>query len=163
MLYGEPPSYAHLRSFGYLAYATVPKPYRDKFQSRVIPCILLGYALGKKRVKLLHLHNKSIFFSRDVSFVEHIFPSTSSPSTFFPVSSFIPSDYVLDLSPSPFVPSHISVPSSSTSVSATRKSVRTSHPPPYLQDYVCNFVPLSFPSNSKDLIPASCISEPQHY
>ncbi|XP_019255136.1 PREDICTED: uncharacterized protein LOC109233725 [Nicotiana attenuata] len=99
LLNGQPPSYDHLRSFDCLAYASVPIPLRDKLQSRVIPCIFLGYPFGKKGYKLLHLHNRSILYSRDVSFVEHIFPSTSSPSTFFPSPSDTSFSYYDHLSP----------------------------------------------------------------
>lgn len=72
-MYGHAPSYAHLQSFGCLSHATVPLPLRDKLKSRVIPSIFLGYAFGKKAYKFLNLKSNSIFYYRDVSFVEHIF------------------------------------------------------------------------------------------
>ncbi|XP_060210224.1 uncharacterized protein LOC132637094 [Lycium barbarum] len=47
VLHGVSPTYHHLRSFGCLAYATVPILHRDKFQSRVIPSIFIIYQFGK--------------------------------------------------------------------------------------------------------------------
>ncbi|XP_070018369.1 uncharacterized protein [Nicotiana sylvestris] len=46
VLLDYPLTYSHLRSYGYLASATVPPPSRDKFQSRVIPSVFMGYASG---------------------------------------------------------------------------------------------------------------------
>lgn len=148
VLHGVPPSYSHIRSFGCLAHATVPIPHRDKFHSRVIPYIFLGYALCKKGYKLLHLHNHSIFYSRDVTFIEHIFPSTSSPSTLFPHDSLHPT----------ILSDHHSIPTTHSNPSFNpppfipplRRSSRPTHPPAHLQDFVCNFViPSSLPSVSK--------------
>ncbi|XP_070043175.1 uncharacterized protein [Nicotiana tomentosiformis] len=60
--------------------------------------------------------------------------STWSTLIFGDPTIYLPT-MVSNLSSSPSVPSPISVPSSSTSISTTIKSIRTSHPPPYLQDY----------------------------
>lgn len=140
VLHGVPPSYSHLRSFGFLAHAIVPIPYRDKFQSRVIPCIFLGYSLGKKGYKLLHLHNHTVFYSRDVTFVEHIFRSTSSPSTLFLYNTSHPSIFSDSDSSFPLPVSHspdISIPAS---LPPLKRSSRTTHLPTHLQDFVCYFV-----------------------
>lgn len=93
LLHGSAPSFSHLRTFGYLCFVDVPKPYRDKLKSRTIITIFLGYSIGKKGYKLLNLSNHSIFHSRDVSFCEHVFAycSSSSPQLFPP---FVPSDLV---------------------------------------------------------------------
>ncbi|KAL0322510.1 UNVERIFIED_CONTAM: Retrovirus-related Pol polyprotein from transposon TNT 1-94 [Sesamum angustifolium] len=45
MLYGRPPQYGHLRTFGSLCYATDITPHKAKFHSRALKCILIGYAL----------------------------------------------------------------------------------------------------------------------
>ena len=42
--YKEKPSYAHLRTFGCRAYATVTEKDRDKFGPQAIPCVFLGYS-----------------------------------------------------------------------------------------------------------------------
>ncbi|XP_070017777.1 uncharacterized protein [Nicotiana sylvestris] len=55
LLHGYSPSFSHLKAFGYLYFAAVPKPYRDKFKSRTIPSIFIGYSSGKKAYKLLNL------------------------------------------------------------------------------------------------------------
>lgn len=86
-LYGHPPSYTHLKSFGYLCFATSPKFGGQKFQSRGIHSLFLGYHCGKKSYKLLNLSTSSIFYSRDVVFHEHIFPYKS---TSYSLPSFFP-------------------------------------------------------------------------
>ncbi|XP_075103731.1 uncharacterized protein LOC142178299 [Nicotiana tabacum] len=88
-LHGTPPTYEHLKSFGCLCFATSSKVGRNKFQSRAISSLFLGYPYGKKGYKLLNLSNFSIFYSRDVVFHEHVFPYKSvfySPPSFFPSS-----------------------------------------------------------------------------
>ncbi|XP_019233146.1 PREDICTED: uncharacterized protein LOC109213773 [Nicotiana attenuata] len=88
ILYRQPPNYSHLRTFGCLAYATVPIPQRDELQPRAIPCVFLGYPFAKKGYKLYNLNTMKCFVSRDVIFHETCFPfATSVPS----VSSTIPS------------------------------------------------------------------------
>ncbi|XP_075091498.1 uncharacterized protein LOC142171706 [Nicotiana tabacum] len=155
LLNGQPPSYDHLRSFGCLAYASVPISHKDTLQSRVIPYIILVYPSGNKGYKLLHLYTKSIFYSRDVSFVEHIFPSTSSPSVYFPTSSQ-PSSESFDITsftfPSPSSPTTSSSPTLHVPASPIvahspypsflpplRRSSRPSNPPVQLKE--CNSIP----------------------
>lgn len=43
MLYDKPPSYANLKTIGCLCFADVTKPHKDKFESRAIWCVLIGY------------------------------------------------------------------------------------------------------------------------
>lgn len=124
ILHGHLPTYDHLRSFSCLAYATVPIPLRDKFQSRIIPSHFLGYPFGKKGYKLLNLQTKFIFYSWDVSFVEHNFPSTSSPSTVF--SPIMDPNLIFRNNPSPSIPIHSPTLSTSTPVvPPLRRSSRT--------------------------------------
>ncbi|KAL0413257.1 UNVERIFIED_CONTAM: putative transposon Ty5-1 protein [Sesamum radiatum] len=77
-LTGNPPQYEHLRTFGALCYATDNTPHRSKFQSRVLRCILIGYAMHKKAYKLFDLDNQAVIFSRDVQFYENMFPFSST-------------------------------------------------------------------------------------
>jgi hypothetical protein len=81
-LYGQLPSYSHIRVFGCLAYATdVHVPH--KFVPQAKRCIFLGYPVGQKAYKLYDLAIHQMFTSRDVVFHETIFPyeSISSPSS----------------------------------------------------------------------------------
>ncbi|XP_075104674.1 uncharacterized protein LOC107769033 [Nicotiana tabacum] len=147
-LHGNPPSYSHLRYFGYLAYASSPNPGRDKFQPRSITAVFLGYPCGKKGYKLLNLDSHSVFCSRDVPLVSsspHLDSSSSPP----PASPSI--------SPS--------LSSSSTSPLLVRKSSRTINPPSYLSDYVCSHVQSSAPVSSFTKLSTSDIHahEPQYY
>ncbi|PWA57052.1 hypothetical protein CTI12_AA412910 [Artemisia annua] len=54
--------------------ASNPSRIADKFDSRGVPCLFLGYPQHQKGYKLLNLLNHSRFVSRDVVFYEHIFP-----------------------------------------------------------------------------------------
>ncbi|XP_019238037.1 PREDICTED: uncharacterized protein LOC109218155 [Nicotiana attenuata] len=61
-LYLHPPSLNHLRVFGCLTYETGPNIH-DKFSSRPIPSVLLGYSPTHKGYILYNLHSK-VFFLR---------------------------------------------------------------------------------------------------
>nr|XP_009767377.1 PREDICTED: uncharacterized protein LOC104218550 [Nicotiana sylvestris] len=134
---------------------------RDKFQSRAIPSLFLGYPCGKKGYKLLNLSTYSIFHSRDIVFHENIFPVHSSnhpvshpphPTPFVdvyspPVSSpppFVsssPSSTNLPISPCPTLSTpSLHPPLTSTPVQAVRKSTRTVTQPSYLKDYICSSI-----------------------
>ncbi|XP_075083355.1 uncharacterized protein LOC142167098 [Nicotiana tabacum] len=144
LLYGKPPSYSHLRSFGCLCYATVPRVHRDKFGARSVPCVFLVYPFAKKGYKLYKLASKSSFVSRDVIFYETIFPfaqPSSILSTVFPSQS----------SPVDVFPSTTSYFSSSgeTSGEVFPSSSPSSSPPP------CNVSSSSPSSPSSAALPSS--------
>ncbi|GJS60511.1 putative RNA-directed DNA polymerase [Tanacetum coccineum] len=80
LVYNKPPSLKHLRSFGYLAYATILNSH-DKFGSRSEKCVLVGYLNSKKRYKLWSLDNKQVIYSKDVKFFEDIFTFKQNNST----------------------------------------------------------------------------------
>ena len=105
-LYSKPPSYAHLRVFGCLAYATNVH-VSHKFDHRAITYIFIGYPVGQKAYKLFNLSTRKIFTSRDVHFHENHFPYASSefvlpPSNLGYSSGLIPSP-IHDLASSSFV------------------------------------------------------------
>lgn len=63
-----------LRVFGCLCFAKMPNNL-DKFGSRSIPVVHIGYSMTQKGYKLLNLNTKSFFFlCRDVQFKEDVFP-----------------------------------------------------------------------------------------
>ncbi|RVW97398.1 Retrovirus-related Pol polyprotein from transposon TNT 1-94 [Vitis vinifera] len=74
ILFGTPPSYAAIHTFGCLSFAHDQKSKSDKFASRSRKCVFLGYPFGKKGWKLFDLDTKELFVSRDVKFFEDVFP-----------------------------------------------------------------------------------------
>ncbi|XP_075082323.1 uncharacterized protein LOC142166811 [Nicotiana tabacum] len=170
LLFGQPPSYNHIKTFGCLCFTTVPKYHRDKFQPRADPCVFLGYPLAKKGYKLYNLKTKLTLISRDVVFHE-IFPfapsfkQPSAPPPLNPVPSWslLVDNSLYDppyphqspvlspstsVSPSPPSQTSASFPSqpstSSHTPPAPRRSSRTHIPPAHLKQYVCNLPPSLF-------------------
>ncbi|XP_060675585.1 uncharacterized protein LOC132804998 [Ziziphus jujuba] len=74
ILFGTPPSYEAIHTFGCLSFAHDQKSKGDKFASRSRKCVFLGYPFGKKGWKLFDLDKKEFFVSRDVKFFEDVFP-----------------------------------------------------------------------------------------
>ena len=100
-LLGHPPTYNHLKSFGYLCYALTLTRHRTKFDPRAKAFIFISYPFGTKGYKLYDLASKTIFLSRDVIFKEFIFPfkhwisksiipSTSNSFLIFPPQNSVP-------------------------------------------------------------------------
>lgn len=153
LLFDSKPDYTTLKTFGCLAYVSIPKPHRDKLSPRAHPCVFLGYPYGKKAYKFLCLENHSIIISRDAVFHESVFPYISpDPSHFIPLSlpdlvSYSSSFSNPDMSNS--TPSLSPTPPSFTTPNSPpisplpdpplRKSTRVSKVPTYLTDYVHPF------------------------
>ncbi|KAI9200725.1 hypothetical protein LWI28_012359 [Acer negundo] len=106
LLYSKPLNFSHLRVFGCLAYATNVHP-SHKFDCRSIPTIFIGYPIGQKAYKLFDLSTKKVFTSRDVKFLEHIFPYASVK----PTSDFSKNIGPNNVGPIPFVAQDLSYPS----------------------------------------------------
>lgn len=74
-LYNQVYGFSFLRSFGCLHFSSTLTINRTKFYPRAKSCILIGYPLGMKAYKLLDLTTRSIFISRDVTFMKVFFLS----------------------------------------------------------------------------------------
>ncbi|KAL0395631.1 UNVERIFIED_CONTAM: Retrovirus-related Pol polyprotein from transposon RE2 [Sesamum calycinum] len=136
ILYKKPPSYAQLKVFGCLCFASNVTPHKQKFDQRAYKCVFLGYSQSKKAYKVYNLDSNTLLDSRDV-FNEHVFPFQSIPTQSDSPSLPLPL-------PVPDIDSHSSL-DTSTSVPpplpvspAPRRSLRTTSKPIWLSDYVCS-------------------------
>lgn len=105
VLFKQVPSYSHLRTFGYLCFATDVSPSKHKFSLRARKYVFLGYPFSIKGYKLFDLESHSFFISSDVVFHERVFPFTSIEHTnstaLIPLPSIPPlSSVFLDPTPS---------------------------------------------------------------
>uniref|UniRef100_A0A251RQU6 Putative ribonuclease H-like domain, Reverse transcriptase, RNA-dependent DNA polymerase n=1 Tax=Helianthus annuus TaxID=4232 RepID=A0A251RQU6_HELAN len=67
---GRKPNVDHLRVFGSLAYAHIPKQHRSKLNEKTEKTIFVGYSEQSKGYKLYNPHTNKIVISRDVVFDE---------------------------------------------------------------------------------------------
>ncbi|KAK6797673.1 hypothetical protein RDI58_005375 [Solanum bulbocastanum] len=73
MMFSKPPDLSYMRIIGCLCHAT--KLLRiDKFGPKAIRSVFMGYGTTQKGYKLYDLQNRVFFISRDVVFIESIFP-----------------------------------------------------------------------------------------
>lgn len=83
--------------FGCLCYIADVTGPADKLNARGLKCVFLGYPFGKKGYRVMQLDTKKCYISRDVIFVENVFPfhtitSNSTADSLFPSNSDIYSD-----------------------------------------------------------------------
>lgn len=87
LLYGTKPDLSVLRPFGCLAHALNTHPSRDKFDSRSLRCVFLGYDAHHKGYLLFDLTTSKLLVSRDVKFDTAVFPFGSSAVNAEPTAS----------------------------------------------------------------------------
>nr|GEU36732.1 integrase, catalytic core [Tanacetum cinerariifolium] len=162
MLHGVYPSYDHLRVIGFLCFATVTNPYKDKFSLRSIKSVLIGYIPSQKGDKVYNLETHEVFCRRDVSLQETIFPFKSacvpyeSPliTQHWPIEDTTEDEDLVPYSAPKNSPDNV-IPNTPSNDSATpsthentsptinpipptRKSTRTTAQPIWLKDFVTN-------------------------
>jgi transposase InsO family protein len=69
---GNKPRVGHMRVFGSLAYAHLPKQGRNKLALRARKCVFVGYAQDAKAYRLWDIKANKIVVSRDVDFWEGV-------------------------------------------------------------------------------------------
>lgn len=91
VLHGAIQDHSNLRVLGCLCHAKVVPQPSDKFSSRLIKGVFMGYPYAKNGYKILNLGTNQVFVSGDALFVELIFPfkdiDTAAPQSLFPPSS----------------------------------------------------------------------------
>ena len=140
LLYNKPPQLDHLKVFGCLAYVTMV-PKQSKFHPRARRCVFLGYRSNMKSSRFYDLDNHTIFYSRDATYFENIFPfetlifQSEAPSLphMDMLESPLSDDFTLDQTHTTET-QHPNVEPSSL-----RRSSRTIRPPTYLDDYEYTF------------------------
>lgn len=103
VLFHTSPDYDILRMFDSLCYANVMPQPSDKFAARAIKGVFLGYPYAKKGYKILNLATNQVFISRDVRFVENIFPFKDIEQSIVPSSLFPSSNHYVDDDPFQYV------------------------------------------------------------
>ncbi|KAJ0856487.1 putative RNA-directed DNA polymerase [Helianthus annuus] len=78
ILFEQTPEYDHMKVFGCLAYFRNTDTKGDKFEWRGKPGVFLGYPPGTKGYKIYDITQNKMVVSRDVKFVEEVFPFGSS-------------------------------------------------------------------------------------
>ncbi|CAL1400060.1 unnamed protein product [Linum trigynum] len=74
ILLGTLPKYDHLRSLGCLVYAKNNHRHLHKFEARGRPGIFVGYPATQRGYRIFYLEKQEVYTSRDVVFIEHLFP-----------------------------------------------------------------------------------------
>ena len=70
-LFGHPPTYSNLRTFGYVCYVHLPAHERTKLTTQSIQCAFLGYSVYQKGFLCYDPNLRRIRISRNVIFLEN--------------------------------------------------------------------------------------------
>ena len=70
---GVKPDVKHLKSFGCIVHAHIPKDERKKLDSKAKKCVLLGYGTETKGYRLYDPQSSRVIYIRDVKFNESEF------------------------------------------------------------------------------------------
>lgn len=151
------PSVEHLKVFGCIAYANIPKENREKLDGKGEKCIFIGYSDESKGYRVYQPEYKKLVISRDVIFDEGAqwtwMENESQPreGDFLPPSPREdegPNHPATQSSSSPSSPrspttssrsvSPTSGSSSQSSTPVVRRSQRDRRPPSYLEDFQCD-------------------------
>ena len=165
-LYGQLPSFDHLKVYGCLCFASTLAHTRNKFEPRSTPCYFLGYPFGVKGYKLLNLLTKKFFFSRDVIFHETAFPFASaaySSHSSLSLPHIFPSiatgpDFTSPLVPESFPSSHIDISFDSSTSDHPSSEIALPLPEVSVPSVSTDFNPL--PANSTDSSSSPLSSDP---
>lgn len=138
VFHGHLPTLDIIRVFRYLCYATTLNN-TDKFSQRSRPAIFMGYSTSQKGYKLYNISTGTFFVSRDISFMETVFPSKYPKSTFL---------HTLSSGSIPTFPTSVTASTCDDSFPALSPSIPAPDPPsplviiPYLN--ICHLHLLSF-------------------
>jgi hypothetical protein len=70
VLKGRKVAINHLRTFGCTCFVHIQSKDRDKFDSRAVKCVFLGYSSTQKGYKCYNIKARKLIVSRDVRFDE---------------------------------------------------------------------------------------------
>ncbi|KAL0541716.1 hypothetical protein IC582_021771 [Cucumis melo] len=155
-LYGTPPNYSNLKTFGCACFVLLHPHEHTKLEPRARLCCFLGYGTEHKGFHCWDPLSNRLRISRHVTFWEHTMfsrlssfhTSFSSPQPFFTDTSidlFPPSESPLgnelaQSAPTSAISDQSSIPDDSpepTPDTPPRRSTRVREPPIHLQDYHC--------------------------
>jgi hypothetical protein len=89
-LFNSVPDYLFLKTFGCACWPNLQSYNSHKLQPRSLQCVFLGYSLLYHGYKCLHIPTGRLYISRDVIFLENLFPFFKNTST-LPTQTTTPS------------------------------------------------------------------------